>query len=562
MPQIEPLTSLAISMHACPSVYAILVGSGISRSAAIPTGWEVLLDLVRRVAAAQGEPDISQPEKWYRERFGCEPNYSDLLESLGKTPAERQAILRGYFETTSDETDQKHKRPTESHKAIANLVSRGYVRVLITTNFDRLLEHALQDVGITPTVVSKPSQIKGAKPFFHSDCFLLKVNGDYMDLWMRNTRQELRKYPPAMQKLLKQILDEHGLIVCGWSGEWDDGLRDALESMRSRRYSTYWCAYGGTLSDTASRLTNHLQATVIPIWGADEFFSQLWEKVQTVESCARDHRYTTAFAVELLKKYLVDQSHAIKLNDLVMNEVCRTFDRIKTLAEDKSVENLLEKFEKCAQICATLCALGAVGGRWYEPWHSKTWQEAFGFLLRKSQSCEKEKAIYFCCPRVFLFYSFACGAIASTRNDSGIIFLGDLLRRSNEEVMQSHSYEAGLTIEDLNTFMFQVLGDGCAANRSRVLQGAIMAITREYVCFGDEREAEKVVYILDVVLFANKYCRSWLKDNLVYGQLGWCRDLLVKEIEQDGDNSAWVKAGLFGDTARECCKNLMNLEFR
>ena len=45
---IDPIHSLAFSVQATPGVYAILVGSGVSRGANIPTGWDITLDLVRK----------------------------------------------------------------------------------------------------------------------------------------------------------------------------------------------------------------------------------------------------------------------------------------------------------------------------------------------------------------------------------------------------------------------------------------------------------------------------------------------------------------------------------
>ncbi|BDO05164.1 hypothetical protein KAM622c_47510 [Klebsiella quasipneumoniae subsp. quasipneumoniae] len=55
----DPLTQLAFSIHENKGVFAILLGSGLSRSAEIPTGWEITIDLVRRVALAQGEEEQS-----------------------------------------------------------------------------------------------------------------------------------------------------------------------------------------------------------------------------------------------------------------------------------------------------------------------------------------------------------------------------------------------------------------------------------------------------------------------------------------------------------------------
>jgi hypothetical protein len=52
---IDPLVSLAFSLHTNRGAYALLLGSGVSRAAGIPTGWEVVLDLTERVAQLEGE---------------------------------------------------------------------------------------------------------------------------------------------------------------------------------------------------------------------------------------------------------------------------------------------------------------------------------------------------------------------------------------------------------------------------------------------------------------------------------------------------------------------------
>ena len=63
----DPLTRLAFSIYENQGVYALLIGSGLSRAAEIPTGWEITLDLIRRVAMIQGEDDQADWVSWYRE---------------------------------------------------------------------------------------------------------------------------------------------------------------------------------------------------------------------------------------------------------------------------------------------------------------------------------------------------------------------------------------------------------------------------------------------------------------------------------------------------------------
>jgi hypothetical protein len=46
---IDPFVSMAFSLYSNPGAYALLVGSGLSRAARIPIGWEVVTDLVEKI---------------------------------------------------------------------------------------------------------------------------------------------------------------------------------------------------------------------------------------------------------------------------------------------------------------------------------------------------------------------------------------------------------------------------------------------------------------------------------------------------------------------------------
>src|ERR1051325_10144160 len=122
---IEPILTLAISVHSSPGIYAFLLGSGVSRSAGIPTGWDIVLDLIRKVAALAGEDCEPHPDEWYRARYGEEPDYTKMLDQIAKSQAERQQLLRAYFEPTEEEREQGLKLPTSAHRAIAQLVASG-----------------------------------------------------------------------------------------------------------------------------------------------------------------------------------------------------------------------------------------------------------------------------------------------------------------------------------------------------------------------------------------------------------------------------------------------------
>ncbi|WP_051888053.1 hypothetical protein [Caballeronia sordidicola] len=62
---LDSVSSLAFEMQAGKGMFALLLGSGVSRAAKIPTGWDITLDLVRQVAALRGEDAGADPAGWY-----------------------------------------------------------------------------------------------------------------------------------------------------------------------------------------------------------------------------------------------------------------------------------------------------------------------------------------------------------------------------------------------------------------------------------------------------------------------------------------------------------------
>lgn len=365
--QNDPITQLGFSVYENKGVFAVLLGSGLSRSAEIPTGWEITLDLVRRVATAQGVEEQSDWAKWYREKTGQEPNYSVLLEEIASSPDERRAILHRYIEPVEQDREECRKIPTKAHHAIAQLVRSGHVRVIVTTNFDRLMENALREEGVEPTVVSSADVLAGAEPLTHSRCYLLKLHGDYKDARILNTDQELSAYPESYDKLLDRIFDEHGLIICGWSGEWDHALRAAFLRAPNRRYPVYWAARGA-LGSGASELAIHRSAKTIPISGADEFFQTLQQRVETLEQSQRQNPLSVELLVNSTKRYLAKPEHRIQLDELLSQEAERLMAQLDgrqfaphSQWSQKEFRSRVLRYEALAE---PLTRMAGVLGRW------------------------------------------------------------------------------------------------------------------------------------------------------------------------------------------------------
>lgn len=573
---IEPIHSLAFSMQANRGVYAVLFGSGLSRSARIPTGWEITLDLVRRLAAVSGEECGADPSAWYRDKFDKEPDYSELLDALAKTPAERQQLLRQYWEPTEQEKEEGAKQPTPAHRAIADLVAKGFVRVIVTTNFDRLMELALLDVGVTPTVLSSSDHVHGAMPLIHTQCCVFKVHGDYLDTRIRNTPEELSGYPAEFDTLLDRIFDEFGLIVCGWSADWDEALRRAIFRAPSRRFATYW-AVRGEPSDAARQLIEHRGAQVVSITDADSFFSTVHRQVEALAEFARPHPLSTAAAVAALKRYMSEPRYRIQHADLVEGEVEHVLSEIGLdkfpvqggPPPDAAQFNHRVKAYEAAM--TTLVAMAVEAGRWADDGHQEVWVRA----LQKLAAGRAQGGGYTLWaalerfPATLLLFALGVPALESGRYFFVQRLLSAIIERENRE----------------NKLAVHLLPPYCLFqdDSAKLLEGKERhrAPLSEWLCewlasYLEQRYANAKAYVL-------AFDRFELVSALAYGantnpseHFGYWAPLggfgyrysnreqitssLRSQLAKDGGNSPLVTSNLFGITADECGKQLDALE--
>ncbi|ORB84460.1 hypothetical protein B1987_12370 [Mycobacterium kansasii] len=250
------------------------------------------------------------------------------MAELAPTAAARQGLLARFFEPSDEERQQNLKVPSKAHQALAQLVKRGLVRVILTTNFDRLTEQALEAAGIAPQVIARPEAVAGMAPLAHTPATVVKLHGDYKDLGSRNTAEELGTYPDEWNALLRQVTDEYGLLVCGWSADWDTALVSAIESAPGRRYPLYWDSRSSR-GESAKRLLTARAGVVVEAPSADELFGDLLSSIEALESLT-EPALTTAMAVARLKRCLHDPTRKIELHDLVVLYVDKVSDSAKS----------------------------------------------------------------------------------------------------------------------------------------------------------------------------------------------------------------------------------------
>ncbi|MBD8219566.1 SIR2 family protein [Microbacterium sp. CFBP 13617] len=383
-------TMLAVAMQSQPGVYAVLLGSGVSTGAGIPTGWGIVRDLVRQVAVAADPGDagshdlaVSDPEAWWAQRGDGALGYAALLEQLAPTAAARQGVLAKYFEPTDEERAEGIKAPSRAHLALAELVKKGTVRVILTTNFDRLMEQALEAVGVSPQVISRPEAVNGMAPLAHAKATVIKLHGDYQDLGTRNTPAELETYPPEWLSLLSQVFSEYGLLISGWSAEWDAALVASIEN-GTRRYPIYWDSRSSRGS-TARHVLVARAGKVIDAAGADELFADLAASIEALTSLT-ESPLSTAMAVARVKRYLPDLTRRIELHDLVMGIANRVAEMVSEapVTADRTFDGsaFQSLYERYLEAAAPLLDV-TIAGTWHDPegLHDQLWLDVLQRLL-------------------------------------------------------------------------------------------------------------------------------------------------------------------------------------
>jgi len=383
---LAPAIMLATSMHAQPGVYAVLLGSGVSTGAGLPTGWGIVKNLVARVAAQMSTEDVDHtqaaagdPEPWWTEQFGEPLGYSSLLGKLGPTPASRQGLLEAFFEPTDGDDPSG---PSKAHHALAQLVKRGTIKVIITTNFDRLMEQALSAAAIEPQVISRPDAVAGMRPLAHAPATVIKLHGDYKDVESLNTDEELSTYPQPWVDLLRTIVDDYGLVISGWSADWDVALVRAIETGTSRRYPLYWDRRSAK-GAKATQLLTARQGHMIDTPDADAMFTDLLANVETLDRLA-EPPLTTAMTVARVKRYLPDPVRRIDLHDLVLAQVERVRAEVQRQDPARAIatgEAAQSAYATYLTASAPLLAVLAVGAYHDDGTNDDLWVRVLSELL-------------------------------------------------------------------------------------------------------------------------------------------------------------------------------------
>jgi NAD-dependent SIR2 family protein deacetylase len=258
-------------MAVTPGGYAVLVGSGVSLEAGVPSGEQILRDTRERLYRTQESNDPAGPEElsvWLEENGFDQLGYSELLEAIFPAQQARRDFITAFFRDAA---------PSPTHLVLADLAARGLLRVFITTNFDPLFEQALVARGLQPVVVSDAASLESAPARETVDVFVVKAHGDAGQLTLRNTVAEIEELEPRMQAEIEEICARHGILTLGYSGR-DPAIGRALRKA-SPRFGLYWGARRRPVASEAADIVAAASGQLIVRPSAHELVTELDDRV-------------------------------------------------------------------------------------------------------------------------------------------------------------------------------------------------------------------------------------------------------------------------------------------
>jgi hypothetical protein len=158
-----------------------------------------------------------------------------------------------------------------------------FCRTIFTTNFDTLLQNALQMFNLLYCLTDKPEKGLDRSDFHVEDgpIHLVYVHGSILRHNPASTIGELSGLAGKNIEVLRDYLKSYDVIVVGYSG-WNDGLMAALGSCDSTQHMLYWCDIN---SEPTSRVANVLRgraggAAYVHLGkGSDDLMRALYEKL-------------------------------------------------------------------------------------------------------------------------------------------------------------------------------------------------------------------------------------------------------------------------------------------
>jgi hypothetical protein len=249
-------------------------GAGISVSAGIPPAQKLM-----QIAIENFPNYFTNEEKLQSKEDLNKLQYNNIMSKLSS--AHRKEIFKWYIHGDKEKNIPKAKL-NFAHLAIAELLKQGYIKRILTTNFDPLLINACYMVGMYPLPsIYDLGSVSQINPELFDDPCIIYLNGQHAGQVQRNTSAQLTQHKSILSKVTHSTGCKRPWIITGYSGE-NDPLMDALNELRPFNNWLYWLEYRNSVLQEGSHhfLNTDEECKVIYGCDADSTFLQITNELE------------------------------------------------------------------------------------------------------------------------------------------------------------------------------------------------------------------------------------------------------------------------------------------
>jgi hypothetical protein len=224
---------------------AWLVGAGTSAAAGVPTAGQIVDDLLTRMYASAfdtvrekldtGDPAVMTRIRVYFDgrngmpKAGDPSDYSTAFQLALPEPRARSKYFRDLV---------KGRVPSYGQRVLGAAVVSGAVDLVVTTNFDELLEssmaaahgrHSSGTARLCSVAALGSADRASAAVASGSWPLLIKLHGDYRESELKNLDSELRTQDELLRQAVIDASRRMGLVVTGYSGR-DESVMEMLRA--------------------------------------------------------------------------------------------------------------------------------------------------------------------------------------------------------------------------------------------------------------------------------------------------------------------------------------------
>lgn len=285
------------SEEPCP---LLLLGAGASFRSGVPAAADAVKQITRLVYSERElggarPPERVKPSEWEPWLQGMPwfiqgddrlaENFPLVVEHL-LTPAEfRRRVLLELMRPRND--------ISAGYKIVAELVMRGLIRTILTTNFDTCLLDALKDKQPHIRNIHEVNRSRGdfdQFSVFHK-CQVVWLHGRAENYSDQNAAGEVGAADEKLVSVLRPLTDGSPIVVMGYRGAEPSVMEGLFAQNKEGRldfpHGVYWCVrHGETLHPHVETLARRLGSNfrLLRIDGFDELLTDL---AKELEGCDR-----------------------------------------------------------------------------------------------------------------------------------------------------------------------------------------------------------------------------------------------------------------------------------